>query len=230
MALSRKVVRGILSLREKGFNPEGILDIGSYIGEFGLTMRNNFKSSHILMVDPLDEQVKVCTHIADRIGNAEFKQALLGADESEKEFHLVDTTQNPNLNLSGSSVYKENNKFPFTSRKIKQTTLEKLLENDSNKYDFVKISAQGAEVDILLGAGSRLKDIEVVVMKMNLLDYNDGAPLMADVLHEMDLMGFVLYDILEEHRMNTPELFQVDGMFLRKDSKYRLHPPFFAAG
>lgn len=229
MAISRKVIRGILSLREKGFNPSGILDIGSFIGEFSLNMRNNFKDAHIVMVDALDEQVKVCKHIADRIGNAEFQQALVGDDVRERDFYLVDQTKNPNLNLTGSSVYKENNNFPFVTRKLQQTTVSELLKNDTNKYELVKISAPGAEVEVLKGFGDRLNDVEVVLMKTNLLDYNSGAPLMGQVLYDMEQMGFVLYDILEEHRMGTPELFQVDILFLKKGSEYRPHGPFFSA-
>lgn len=226
MAVSRMVVRSILSLRERGFYPEGILDIGSYIGEFALTMRNNFKEAHILMVDPLHEMNQVCTHIATRIGNAEFKEALLGNEEKEREFHLVDREKNPNLNLSGSSVYKERNDFPFTSRKLQQTTLSKLLEGDNTKYQLVKLAVAGAELEILKGMGKRLNEVEAIVMKMNLLDYNAEAPLIGEVLYGMEQLGFVLVDLIEQHRMGTEHLFQVDGLFLRPDSAYRLQPPY----
>lgn len=226
MAVSRNIVRKIIALRDKGFYPEGILDLGSFIGEFGLTMRNNFKNSHILMVDALEENATYCKHIADRIGDAEFKQALVGAENKEVDFYLVDREKNPNLNLTGSSVYKENNNFPFTSRKLQQTTIADLLKGDENKYELVKLAVTGSEVDVLKGFGERINDVQAIVMKINLLDYNQGAPLIGEVLSEVEKLGFVLVDIIEEHRMGSEHLFQIDGLFLRPDSEYRLSPPF----
>lgn len=230
MAISRKIIRGILALRERGFDPVGILDIGSYIGEFSLNMRNNFKQPHIVMVDALEEHSKVCTHIADRIGNAEFKLAVVGdEDKPQCDFWMVDNTTNPNLNLSGSSLYREDNNFPIISRKLPMTTVETLLKDDTHKYDLVKLSAPGAEVDVLSGFGQRINDVQVLLTKVNLLDYNVGAPRAGEVINKIENMGFRLTDIVEEHRMGTPDLFQVDCVFVRSGSSLRLHGPFFSA-
>jgi hypothetical protein len=37
--------------------------------------------------------------------------------------------------------------------------------------------------------------IEVILTEVSLVEYNNGAPLIASVLGELSRMGFVLYDI-----------------------------------
>jgi hypothetical protein len=69
--------------------------------------------------------------------------------------------------------------------------------------------------------------VEVIMIELSLVEYNKGAPLIATVLSELSKIGFVLYDIVEEHRHWSGGLLQIDGLFMRSGSRFRLHPPFW---
>ena len=75
--------------------------------------------------------------------------------------------------------------------------------------------------------GDELSKVEVILMEISLVEYNKGAPLIHVVLNELSVMGFVLYDVVEEHRHLGGRLFQIDGLFVRPTSRFRPHPPFW---
>lgn len=226
--ISRKITRAFFRLQELGFEASGVLDIGAYQGGFATLARNVFRDAHILMVDPLVTNTEQLKNVADGVGNCEYKMALLGEYNTVVPFHTIDVVKHPEFNATGSSKYRENNDYPFETIDMEQVKLDDLLVNDTHTYDLLKMDVQGAELDVLAGATNRLKDVEVILMEISLLNYNEGAPLLHDVLNKMNEFGFVLFDIAEEHRIGVNQhLFQVDGIFLRPDSKYRPQPPFF---
>lgn len=227
--ISRKITRAFFRLQELGFEATGVLDIGAYQGAFGALARNVFRGAHIKMIDPLPSNAEQLKNIAESLHNAEYVTAFVGESNKTVEFHTIDVEKHPEFNATGSSKYKENNDYPFETIEMNQVTLDDLLKDDPKKYDLLKMDVQGAELDVLAGASERLKDVEVILMEISLLNYNEGAPLLHDVLTAMNNFGFVLFDIADEHRIGPQQhLFQVDAIFLRPDSKYRPQPPFFS--
>jgi hypothetical protein len=65
-------------------------------------------------------------------------------------------------------------------------------------------------------------------MEISLVEYNKGAPLIHVVLNELSVMGFVLFDVVEEHRHLGGHLLQIDGLFVRPTSRFRPQPPFWS--
>jgi hypothetical protein len=80
---------------------------------------------------------------------------------------------------------------------------------------------------VLQGLGPQLSNVDVILMEMSLVDYNKGAPLIDVVLGELRMMGFVLYDIVEQHRYYGGDLMQIDGLFVRPTCRFRAQPPFW---
>ncbi|MGY3483168.1 hypothetical protein ACVW1C_001051 [Bradyrhizobium sp. USDA 4011] len=64
-------------LHRLGFNPDAILDIGAYTGEFSTAVRSIFPDAFILMIDALEENEGALADTSRRIGNAEYRYALL---------------------------------------------------------------------------------------------------------------------------------------------------------
>jgi hypothetical protein len=111
-------------------------------------------------------------------------------------------------------------------RALRQHALANILADHTHAFQFIKLDVQGAEVDVLRGLGRYLATIDVILMEMSLVNYNSGAPLIDVVLRELRTMGFVLCDIVDEHRRLGGRLFQIDGLFVRPDSRFRAQPPF----
>ncbi|ACL59735.1 FkbM family methyltransferase [Methylobacterium nodulans] len=222
------VFEALARLRDRGFSPSGIIDAGAYDGHFARGLRRIFSEAHILMVDALAEKGPVLEAVCREIGNASHAIALLGDRETEAaSFFVVDTEARPDLVKTGSSKFRENADFPMEERRVPQRRLADVLADHGRPFGLIKLDVQGAEVEVLRGLGDRLAEVEVILMELSLLDYNRGAPLVAAVLSDLTAMGFVLFDIVEEHRYRDGSLLQIDGLLVRAESRFRPGPPFW---
>ena len=219
--------RALGRLRQHGFMPSAILDVGAHDGAFARAARCVFPDAHIVMVDALEEKDAVLRAVAASIGNASHKIALLGEQEGvATPFFVVDTHSRPDLVTTGSSMLRENTAFPMTTRTIRQRTLSSLL--DDRGYALIKLDVQGAELEVLRGLGDRLNPVEVILIELSLVAYNEGAPLLDEVTQELAKMGFVLYDLADDTRYCDGRLLQLDGVFVRRDAALRPKPPFWS--
>ncbi len=224
------VTSGLLKLKQLGFEPGGILDIGAYEGWFAQSVRTVFPDAYILMADAIAEKAPILDRVRTAIGNADYVISLLGAHQEDgASFFVVNPGTVGNPIQTGSSKFKENTEFPTEERIIRQTTLETIVDDAGRTFQLLKLDVQGAELEVIRGLGSRLAMVEVILMELSLVDYNRGAPLIDEVLGELKSLGFVLYDIVEEHRfLERQALFQIDGIFVRAESPYRPQPPFWS--
>ena len=221
--------QGLVRLRDLGFAPIGILDVGAYEGHFSRGARQIFKEAHRSMIDALAEKGPVLADVCREVGNADHLIAMLGEREMETTpFFVANTEVRPDLVKTGSSKFKENANFPMEERALPQRTLGGIVADRGLSFQLLKLDVQGAELDVLRGLGHQLSKVEIILMEMSLVDYNKGAPLIDVVLSELSGMGLVLYDIVEEHRHFGGRLLQIDGLFVRPTSRFRPHPPFWS--
>jgi hypothetical protein len=150
---------------------------------------------------------------------------LGGSDGGQASFFVVRAGPEQS-GRTGSSKYKENTRFPTEERRLAQRSLNSVLSRAQQPFDFIKLDVQGAEIEILQSGTEYLHRTEVVLMEVATLPYNEGAPLIDQVLVEMRKLGFVLYDLLDELRLGKGGLFQFDALFIRPDSPYRPRPPY----
>jgi FkbM family methyltransferase len=223
MRESSRAHAALARLREAGFAPAAILDIGACRGEWAIAARRIFPEAHLRLLDALEENAPALAAAAARIGNATAGIAVLGREDGvERDFHVVHAGAR-----TGSSLYAENTRFPQEARRVVQRSLEARLAGDPRHYGLAKLDVQGAELDILRGAGPRLDALEAVQMEVALRPYNDGAPLIAEVLAAMEEMGFTPFDILDDIRLRKGGLLvQVDMLFLRRGSRFIPPPPY----
>ena len=64
----------------------------------------------------------------------------------------------------------------------------------------LKLDVQGFELEVLRGSRIALDAAEFVLLEVSTLNYNRGAPLVAEVLDFMNQRGFVLFDIADLSR------------------------------
>jgi hypothetical protein len=80
---------------------------------------------------------------------------------------------------------------------------------------------------VLKGAAATLPGIEVVVAELSLVEYNRGAPLIADVVAELKRLGFLMFDVYPLARHESGALMQADAIFVRRESQLWAKPPFY---
>jgi FkbM family methyltransferase len=128
---------------------------------------------------------------------------------------------------TGDSYYKETTKFYDDQGTITLpcTTLD-VLKQSANlpTPQFIKIDTQGSELDILSGADSFIKDVDLIYTECPIVRYNAGAPDIQDYLDFFKQREFIPIDVFEIHR-GEATLIQIDIMFMKKESKERIFGP-----
>jgi FkbM family methyltransferase len=206
-------------LRDRGFAPGGILDIGAHDGRWALSIQPIFPNCPIILFEARPEQAELLSATCSRVPNSKFIISLLGAEIRDKmEF---------SVHGSASSLFSERSNAARKTATLSMHTLDEIMNNEPAFAAplFLKLDVQGGELEILKGAKETLKRAEIVQLEVALLNYNQGAPLAAETVAFMEAVGFCIYDIVGFVRPKNVDLVQVDIIFARKDSKLR--PEFF---
>lgn len=199
-----------------GYAPRMIVDVGAYEGEWTKMVKRIWPEASVVMVEPnLEKRAKLERVAKETRSEVQFE--LLGAKAGQSvQFQLMQT---------GSSVFPEQSTAPRTTQVRKLTTLDRLLKG--TKIDLLKIDTQGYEVEVLKGCKETLKNVEMVILELSLLDINRGAPLMFDVMEFMNKIGFVIYDVVEFHRRpKDGVLWQMDCLMVPENSSLRSDKKF----
>jgi FkbM family methyltransferase len=121
---------------------------------------------------------------------------------------------------TGASLYKENTEWygegKYETVQVETDTLDNRNYNNGAPIDLIKIDVQGAELDILKGGEKTMRNASYALLELSLLDYNQGAPLIGEVIDKMIEYGFCIVDILEYHRfphLYGGAIFQIDALF-----------------
>ncbi len=189
------------------FRPKTIIDVGANKGDWSRVAAASFPNARFIMCDAdLDYLERLATVARDLGNRSEYKIGLLGAvGGNTVTFHKLGT---------GSSVFPEVTGFRKTPTPLAITTLDTTLAGDIDGPVLLKLDVQGYELEVLRGAVETLKAVEVIILEASLLEYNEGAPLISEVVEYMASCGFRVYDICGQARRNSDHaLFQVDMVF-----------------
>jgi FkbM family methyltransferase len=174
------------SLKKEGFEPSVIYDIGSSVLHWTSVAQEIWPKARIILFDAYDP-VEFLYY-----GREYFIGVLSSEDNRTVKFY-----QNP-LHPGGNSYYQEigsslsKDLFTEASAVIKPTSR---LETIVKKYklplpDLIKIDVQGAERDVLLGAGMVLDRCQHLIVELQSTQYNKGAPLVGETFPFIESLGF----------------------------------------
>lgn len=121
---------------------------------------------------------------------------------------------------TGASLYKENTDWygegKYETITIPTKTLDGCNYFEGELIDFIKIDVQGAELDILNGGKNTLSRTDCVSLEVSLVEYNQGAPLISEIIDKMREYNFYMLDIIEYHSFSHlfgGAIFQLDVLF-----------------
>jgi FkbM family methyltransferase len=188
--IPRSHVDYLAGLKAAGLEPKVIYDIGACVLHWTNEAARIWPEAEIVAFEAMDsteflyQERKMKYHIG----------VLSNETGKEVEFYQND------IHPGGNSYYKENevvnpdtvNYFNDThKRKLKTVTVDAVSNlKRFPKPDFVKMDVQGAELDVLKGAVETLTDVKHVILELQVVEYNKGAPLKDEVISYMDTQGF----------------------------------------
>lgn len=212
-------VGALRQIKDLGFTPVTIIDVGAAMGIFTLQCHSVFPDSRYLLIEPLEENADFLNQVTKRIPNTEYILAVADAQSGEK-------TLNVHSDLVGSSLYLEKEaNLDGTPRNVPAVTLDYICKerNASGPY-LIKIDVQGAELDVLSGAKEILDKTEYVILEVSLFQFVKGGPQLYDVVTFMKSRGFVVYDMFGYHyRLLDGAMAQIDIAFVKEESIFRIN-------
>lgn len=199
-------------LKEIGFKPRVIYDVGAHRGNWSREASRIYTSAEFILFEANSDQ----TAYLQEMGFRYFISALGPDDLPCKPFYL----QKEGASM-GASFYVENTPFYRDQNllvgSIPAYRLDTLVrENALPLPDLIKLDVQGAEIDVLSGATNCLDHCGALITECSLVTYNQGAPLFADVVSWVTSHGFFCIDVCEIHRWKYDCIFQMDLLFVRE--------------
>ena len=202
----------LFQLKELGYTPDTIFDIGACYGNWTRSCQQIYPEASYYLFEPIHYPQ------LSYVPNATLFHILL--DERER------TVQWYERQNTGDSMFKERtHHYQYCSPVEKQSVpLAKVIQPylPLMSQVFLKLDTQGAELPILKGAGPELlAKTDFILLELPFFgQYNEGVPTFLEHLQYLDQIGFVPFDLLEQHYIQN-YLLQVDILFIAKGHPLR---------
>lgn len=195
------------------------LDVGAHKGWYAADLRAFGYGGKIVSFEPQTVPYKELEARATRDPRWTTVQCALGDEDTTTTLHISQEKESSSLldilprhveALPGSEV--------VGSEEIKVARLDGVLPKYAGSGDkvFLKMDVQGFEKQVLAGASGCLGQVFGIQMEMSLKPLYQGEALFAELLAQMDALGFHLAWVEPGFQDGkTGELLQLDGIFVR---------------
>ena len=203
----------INSLKNRGYKPDNIFDIGCFRGLWSKQISKIFTGSNFFLYDANIKNEKYLKLL--KLDNNKFKFKIKLFSDDIKMYKFYDM-------FSGSSIFEEKTSHPRKEVILKSSLLsDEITFNIQKSFNnLLKIDTQGAEIKILKGLGKFIYNFEIIILEVSVHEYNKNCPLFDEVMLFMKSKDYIIYDIFDLKRLgkNNSFLIQFDCIFVRKDS------------
>jgi FkbM family methyltransferase len=189
--------------------PNTILDIGANRGHWA---QEAAKVWPCALIECVEANPECFEHLAQ----TQFAFHIAVLSDADKEVTFYQRKGAPAC--TGCSYYRELTEF-YEGEKAQPThmqavRLDRLLPNKT--FDLIKLDVQGAELDVLRGGPGVVSRAQALLMECALEPYNDGAPLVDEVIDFCASIGFGAAEPLDDIVHPTKRhVIQRDYLFLR---------------
>jgi len=177
---------------EMGVAPKIIYDIGASVLHWTDAARTVWNDSFYFAFEAMDD----CEFLYKESGVG-YHMGVLSSEDGK----LIDFYENKE-HPAGNSYYRENPEFSppaahlFSDAQRVQKlafTLDAVIKDKGFPLpDLIKMDIQGAEMDVLKGATVSLQNCKDLILEMQHVEYNKGAPLKDEVIAFVESLGFRL--------------------------------------
>ena len=203
-------------LRQQGYAPKSLLDVGAHVGTFTQEFREVFPGCVPTLIEPNP-------FCQESLAKLSFEQHAVAASHETGRAELFLTKEW--LQSTGSSLYRENTHFfrddVVVKREVDKVRLDDLFRG--RRFDFVKIDTQGSELDVLRGGETVLRQADYILLEISLVEYNIGGARAEAVFAQLAAMGFHPVEVTDFHRLkgvHNGNLLQMDFLFARRSLQH----------
>jgi len=207
-------------IRERGFFPKSILDVGANRGEWSRNAKSIFRRANFFLIEPQMEMKPFLDKFCASSPGSKWFQVGAGAEIGELVLTIWD-------GFAGSSFLPEQSRElekTLKQRKVPVITIDTLIQrNEIPIPDLVKIDVQGFELEVLKGGISCFTHTEVFILEVSLFRSLPKQPVFHEVINFMLEKDYVVYDI--PHLTRRPldgALGQADVCFVKRDGLLRV--------
>lgn len=204
---------GLLRLRDRGLDARHVVDVGACQGDWTRLCLRVFPGAKVLMVEPQERHRDRLRQMAAGSGQLAFESVLLGPPGmTTADFHVLDDPSGG----TGSSVLPELSDVPRQVVRMPVRTLDEVAaQHGMQPVSLLKLDVQGFEIEVLKGAERTLASVPWVLLEVSLTAYNEGSPLIDEVLTWMRARGFGVDEVFDLSRDRAGRLVQADILFSR---------------
>jgi FkbM family methyltransferase len=170
--------------KEFKFEPKVCYDIGAAVLHWTRHAERIWSGTQVILFDAFEPVEMFYKTHKYNIG------LLSDKDNVDMKFYQND------LLFGGNSYYKEydNSIFPESNYIIKKSkTLDTIVKEKGFPLpDLIKIDVQGAELDVLKGATNTLLNCKYLIVELQDMNYNQGAPLAPITIKYLEDNGWIL--------------------------------------
>ena len=211
------VIRALTYLKNKGFSPKYILDIGANHGTWTRDILKIFPDSTYILIEP---QAHLEKSIEDLklISKIKFFPIGLGNKNGTFEFSINQSDDSSSFRPINSKIKD----YEFRERvKVRMKTLNTFLRDENLPIpELVKIDAEGLDLEVIEGASSIFEITECILVEAA-VHQKDFPNTLLRIMNLMDQKGYEIFDFTDLNRpFSNGLLWLVEVMFVKKDSRF----------
>lgn len=187
-----------LNIRERGFEPACIVDIGANRGKWTSKAMRVFPHAEYFLVEPQQEMAAELDRLRDKQPNVKWLNAGVGDQCGELPFTVVPDTVSSSFTFSAADAEASG----YQQRKIPLVTLNEIVDNHIGMIpDLVKIDAEGFESRIMSAASKLIGKTELFLLEAPLVDPPNGEwSSFIELITMMKEMQYEVYDFTSFQR------------------------------
>ncbi len=197
-----------------------VLDVGANIGQYASKVRQQGFQGRIISFEPMSKEFRLLCHFVSNDPNWSCKQLAIGAYDG------VCT-----INIAGNSY--SSSILPMLKRHIDNAPDSAYVDREmvwiarldsikdeivkSNERVYLKMDVQGYEMEVLKGAPSMLKQVEIIELELSVSPLYENQVLYEPMMNYLSDLGFDL--VCMERGFSdlfSGEVLQFDGIFIRR--------------
>lgn len=198
--------------------PATIVDVGVNHGQFLHLARRLWPGAAIVGVEPNGElAAKTAAHYADDAAVTVHAVAA-GAETGEADLFLTRNDQNSSIHRPAAAFSDDRPDDGLAGQqRVPLRRLDALLSECAGPI-LLKVDVQGAELEVLRGAGGRLADVAVVIVESPFELAYEGAARFDDIYRFLTGHGFDYAGALGQlNSRRTGQVRQEDSIYVRRN-------------